>query len=146
MSFSDLPNYAQVNKPFTARYTIQNPTRRMHELGMTVEPSEGMVYAGTMQTTVKILPYACHAIQMNCYPLNAGLVRLPRLKLVVNKRKPVGRRANLKGPQQGQGQGQGQGGIQGEVIVKVKGAKTSSRSGSSESVVIFVKPEDGTIE
>lgn len=107
---------------------------------MTVEPSEGMVYAGTMQTTVKILPYASHTIQMNCYPLNAGLVRLPRLKLVVNKRKPVGRRANLKG------QGQGQGGVQGDVVVKVKGAKTSSRPGSSESVVIFVKPEAGTIE
>ncbi|KFH64324.1 hypothetical protein MVEG_10149 [Podila verticillata NRRL 6337] len=145
-----LPNYAQVNQPFTARYTIHNPTGRMHELAMTVEPTEGMVYAGTMQTTVKILPYASHAIQMNCYPLNAGLVRLPRLKLVVNKRKPVGRRANLKGHQQqaqapGQGQGQGQG-VQGDVIVKVKGARTASRSGSSESVVIFVKPEAGTIE
>ncbi|KAG0035770.1 hypothetical protein BGZ81_000063 [Podila clonocystis] len=141
----DLPNYAQVNKPFTARYTIQNPTGRMHELTMTVEPSEGMVYAGTMQTTVKILPYASHPIQMNCYPLNAGLVRLPRLKLVVNKRKPLGRRVNLKGPQQGQGQGQGQEGVQGHVIVKIKGARTSSRSGS-DSVVIFVKPEAGTIE
>lgn len=118
----------------------------MHELAMTVEPSEGMVYAGTMQTTVKILPYASHAIQMNCYPLNAGLVRLPRLKLIVNKRKPVGRRANLKGhQQQSQAPAQGQG-MQGDVIVKVKGARTSSRSGSSESVVIFVKPEAGTIE
>lgn len=120
----------------------------MHELAMTVEPTEGMVYAGTMQTTVKILPYASHDIQMNCYPLNAGLVRLPRLKLVVNKRKPVGRRANLKGhQQQAQAPGQGQGqGVQGDVIVKVKGARTASHSGFSESVVIFVKPEAGMIE
>ncbi|KAG0336203.1 hypothetical protein BG004_008161 [Podila humilis] len=143
------PDQIEVNQPFTARYNIQNPTGRTHELVMTVEPSEGMIYAGTMQTTLKILPYASHVIQMNCYPLNAGLVRLPRLVLVVNKRKPVGRRAHVKGVNQQQQQQQQQQmvGAEGEIVVKVKGATKipSAHPGSNESVVIFVKPEDGNI-
>jgi len=127
-----------VNRPFTARYKIENPTGRVHELSMTVEASEGMVYAGVMQTTLRILPYGSHPIQMNCYPLQAGLVRLPRVKLVINKRKPVGRAAARKEASSE------------ELLVKVRGA-TRLASGSmpagasSEAVVIFVKPETGDI-
>ncbi|KAF9961828.1 Trafficking protein particle complex subunit 11 [Modicella reniformis] len=123
----DLPKFAQINKPFTVRYQIHNPTGKLHELSMTIEPSEGMVYAGTMQTVIKLLPYASHPIQMNCYPLNAGLVRLPRVKLVE------------------------------EVLVKVRGAMSLSGTREStvsattttagiEPVTIFVKPEAGIIE
>ncbi|KAF9161729.1 hypothetical protein DFQ26_004195 [Actinomortierella ambigua] len=83
---TDLPKYAQVNRPFTAKYTLHNPTNRLQELTMTIEPSEGMVYAGTMQTAFKVLPFGTHPIQMTCYPSSAGLVRLPRIKLVVKKR------------------------------------------------------------
>ncbi|KAG0227447.1 hypothetical protein BGW42_002955 [Actinomortierella wolfii] len=85
---TDLPKFAQVNRPFSAKYTVHNPTNRMQELTMTIEPSEGMVYAGTMQTSFKILPFGTHPIQMTCYPLSAGLVRLPRVKLVI-KRRPM---------------------------------------------------------
>ncbi|KAF8936614.1 hypothetical protein BGZ58_003967 [Dissophora ornata] len=139
----DLPKFAQVNKPFTARYEVHNPTGKLHELVMTVEPSDGMVYAGTMQTVIKLLPYAAHPIQMSCYPLNAGLVRLPRVKLVVNKRKSASRRGRpaLPTPQQG-----GDSTTQDEVLVKVRGAtKTGTARSPTEVVVIFVKPETGLI-
>ncbi|KAF9974811.1 hypothetical protein BGZ73_001715 [Actinomortierella ambigua] len=83
---TDLPKYARLNQPFTAKYTLHNPTSRLQELTMSIEPSEGMVYAGTMQMAFKVLPFGTHPIQMTCYPLSAGLVRLPRIKLVVKKR------------------------------------------------------------
>ncbi|KAG0074448.1 hypothetical protein BGZ90_010754 [Linnemannia elongata] len=140
----DLPKDALVNRPFTARYEIHNPTGKTQELAMTVEASEGMVYAGTMQTTLRILPFANHSIQMNCYPLQAGLTRLPLVKLVVNKRKPSRRRGQashqLQQPESHE-----------EVLVKVRGATKmggpqNARAGTGESVVIFVKPETGSLE
>ncbi|KAH7046940.1 Gryzun, putative trafficking through golgi-domain-containing protein [Linnemannia elongata] len=140
----DLPKDALVNRPFTARYEIHNPTGKTQELAMTVEASEGMVYAGTMQTTLRILPFANHSIQMNCYPLQAGLTRLPLVKLVVNKRKPSRRRGQashqLQQPESHE-----------EVLVKVRGATKmggpqNARTGTGESVVIFVKPETGSLE
>ncbi|KAI1316382.1 hypothetical protein EDD11_010024 [Mortierella claussenii] len=137
-----------------ARYQVHNPTQRVHELAMTVEPSDGMVYAGTMQTVIKLLPYATYPIQMNCYPLSPGLVKLPRVKLVVNERKLTGRRgrpAPSPTPQQQQQQHQ----QKQEVQVKVRGAiATKSGAGggpgsvgwSAEAVVIFVKPETGLMD
>ncbi|KAG0364056.1 Foie gras liver health family 1-domain-containing protein [Gamsiella multidivaricata] len=142
-----LPKVAYVNKPFTARYEIHNPTGKLHELAMTVEPSEGMVYAGTMQATIKLLPYSSHPLQMSCYPLSAGLVRLPRVKLVVNKRKPATRRGKSAPPAPQQGAG-----LQEEVLVKVRGAiqlqnpRSPSTTATTEAVVIFVKPESGLIK
>ncbi|KAF8946811.1 hypothetical protein BGZ47_011325 [Haplosporangium gracile] len=140
----DLPKNALVNRPFTARYEVYNPTGKIQELAMTVEPSEGMVYAGTMQTTLKVLPFANHSIQMNCYPLQAGLTRLPRVKLVVNKRKPSRRRGQAS-HQQPQPESYE------EVLVKVRGATNmggpqNARTGTGEAVVIFVKPETGSLE
>ncbi|KAF9097975.1 hypothetical protein BGX29_007838 [Mortierella sp. GBA35] len=141
----DLPKHALVNRPFTARYEVNNPTGKTHELGMTVEASDGMVYAGTMQTTIKILPYGNHTIQMNCYPLQAGLVRLPRVKLVVNKRKPSRRHGQATNqPQHSESHE--------EVLIKVRGAtkmtgpQSTRTMGAGEAVVIFVKPETGSME
>ncbi|KAF9980703.1 hypothetical protein BGZ75_008056 [Mortierella antarctica] len=139
----DLPKAAQVNKPFTVRYMIHNPTGKLQELAMTVEPSEAMVYAGTMQTTTRVLPYSNHPIQMSCYPLTAGLVRLPRVKLV-NKRKPINRRGKPVTLQQVQSQE--------EIVVKVRGAIHVAGSSAlrtsppGEAIVIFVKPEAGSME
>lgn len=129
---------------------MHNPTAKIHEISMTVEQSEGMVYAGTMQTTIKILPFSSHPIQMSCYPINAGLIRLPRVKLVVNKRK--GTRKDNHVPSVSQE----------EVLVKVRGASlsntresttspstttsTTAPSLGSEAIVIFVKPEAGLVE
>ncbi|KAF9905236.1 hypothetical protein EC991_001888 [Linnemannia zychae] len=141
----DLPKDALVNRPFTARYKIHNPTGKTHELAMTVEPSEGMVYAGTMQATIKILPYADHSILMNCYPLQAGLTRLPRVKLVVNKRKPNRRRGQTTHQPQPPESHE-------EVLVKVRGATkvggslSTRTTGAGEAIVIFVKPETGSLE
>ncbi|KAG0328720.1 hypothetical protein BGZ99_004802 [Dissophora globulifera] len=142
----DLPKFAKVSKPFTARYMIHNPTSKLHELAMTVEPSDGMVYAGTMQTSIKLLPYATHPIQMSCYPLNAGLVRLPRVKLVVNKRKSVPRRGKLAPPPTSTSTAAG---AQEEVLVKVRSATNAEGGGartSTDAVVIFVKPETGLLD
>ncbi|KAF9965557.1 hypothetical protein BGZ70_004606 [Mortierella alpina] len=139
----DLPKSAHVNKPFTVRYMIHNPTGKLQELAMTVEPSEAMVYAGTMQTTIRVLPYSKHPLQMSCYPLTAGLVRLPRVKLV-NKRKPINRRGKPVTMQQVQSQE--------EIAVKVRGAthvagSSALRTSSpGEAIVIFVKPEAGSME
>ncbi|CAO3569646.1 unnamed protein product [Mortierella alpina] len=139
----DLPKAAHVNKPFTVRYMIHNPTGKLQELAMTVEPSEAMVYAGTMQTTIRVLPYSKHPLQMSCYPLTAGLVRLPRVKLV-NKRKPINRRGKPVTLQQVQSQE--------EIAVKVRGAIQVAGSSAlrtsppGEAIVIFVKPEAGSME
>ncbi|KAF9435239.1 hypothetical protein BGZ76_006654 [Entomortierella beljakovae] len=151
----DLPKQAQVGKPFTARYEVHNPTGRFQELSMTVEPSDGMVYAGTMQSVIKLLPYSNHPIQMSCYPLIAGLTKLPSIKLLVNRRKTA-RRSSRPVPQVAQ---QGAAPVsqdiqQDEVLVRVRGAtkmngvrsSTSSLAPTpSEAVVIFVKPESGVL-
>ncbi|KAF9363708.1 hypothetical protein BGX34_003510 [Mortierella sp. NVP85] len=145
----DLPKLAKVNKPFTAKYEVHNPTSKLHELSMTVEQSEGMVFAGTMQTTIRLLPYASHPIQMTCYPINAGLIRLPKVKLVINKRQGV-KRGNPAPVTLQQGVAAHE-----EVLVKVRGAATLSSSPTTstvngtvgvEAVAIFVKPEAGLIE
>ncbi|KAF9585264.1 hypothetical protein BGW38_003138 [Lunasporangiospora selenospora] len=142
----DLPKYAQVNRPFTARYMIENPTKRVQELVMSVEPSEAMVYSGTMQTSIKVLPFSSHRVQMTCYPLLAGLNRLPRLKLVVAARKPSARRGEGLPPQQ-------QPPPQEEVLVKIRGlskpssgVSSSGSSGLADAVAIFVRPEAGVLD
>ncbi|KAG0246951.1 hypothetical protein BGX31_003438 [Mortierella sp. GBA43] len=147
----DLPKFAQVNRPFTARYQVHNPTGKLHELSMMVEQSEGMVFAGAMQTTIRLLPYASYPIQLSCYPIHAGLIKLPRVKLVINKRK-VTRRNNVAGSQLL---------TQEEVLVKMKGSAgaaaaaaaaaagagwSTSTVAGSEAVAIFVKPETGQVE
>ncbi|ORZ16695.1 Gryzun, putative trafficking through golgi-domain-containing protein [Lobosporangium transversale] len=137
----DLPKHARVNKPFTVRYVVHNPTNRLHELSMSIESSEGMVYAGTMQTAIKLLPYATHPIQMSCYPLSAGLTKLPRVKLVVNKRKLSGRRGRPAPltPQQEQSS-------QEEMLVKIRDATRTSETVGASAVSIFVKPEMGLMK
>ncbi|KAG0211965.1 hypothetical protein BGX28_007048 [Mortierella sp. GBA30] len=150
----DLPKSAQVNKPFTVKYEIHNPTGKLQELAMTVEPSEAMVYSGTMQATIRVLPYSNHALQMSCYPLSAGLVRVPRIRLVNKRKKPLSRRGKPVSLQQLQATGQ-----QDELPIKIRGAvkfsgphqvlrsTSSSASGSGgEAIVIFVKPEAGSME
>ncbi|KAF8971298.1 hypothetical protein BGZ46_010312 [Entomortierella lignicola] len=152
----DLPKQAQVNRPFTARYEVHNPTSKLQELSMTVEASDGMVYAGTMQAVIKLLPYSTHPIQMTCYPLIAGLAKLPKVKLVVNKRKTANRRGRPVPPipQQGSVAPAPSTTQQDEVLVRMRGAtrmsgtrsSTSAAPASTETVVIFVKPEAGELE
>jgi len=151
VSHLDLPKFAKVNKPFTAKYEVHNPTSKLHELSMTVEQSEGMVFAGTMQTIIRLLPYASHPIQMTCYPINAGLIRLPKVKLVINKRQGGVKRGNPAPVTLQQGVAAHE-----EMLVKVRGATSLSSSSPTasavsgtvgvEAVAIFVKPEAGLIE
>ena len=50
-----------------------------------MEVNEAFVFSGYKQTFFRVLPYSEYVFRVNCFPLGAGKIRLPKAKFV-NKR------------------------------------------------------------
>ncbi|KAI8970457.1 Gryzun, putative trafficking through golgi-domain-containing protein [Mycotypha africana] len=79
---ADIPSELFLGEPFTLTYTVYNPTESLADYTASIEISDAFVFSGYKQFRGRVLPFSKKLYQYTCYPLVAGQVRLPRLKLI----------------------------------------------------------------
>ncbi|KAG0190503.1 hypothetical protein DFQ28_001976 [Apophysomyces sp. BC1034] len=82
---ADCPAEIYVGEPFTLTFTVYNPTVHLAEYSATVELSDAFVFSGYKQLRGRVLPLSRAFYHYTCYPLLAGKVRLPRLKVIAKQ-------------------------------------------------------------
>ncbi|KAI7879688.1 hypothetical protein K492DRAFT_216972 [Lichtheimia hyalospora FSU 10163] len=82
---ADVPDEIYVGEQFTATYTVSNPTEHLAEYTASVELSDAFVFSGLKLLKGRVLPLSQVSYNYTCYPLLAGKVRLPRLKVVARQ-------------------------------------------------------------
>ncbi|PNF36899.1 Trafficking protein particle complex subunit 11 [Cryptotermes secundus] len=80
----NLPAHGWVRTPMAVSYHIHNYTSRLLELELSMEASDEFMFAGHKQLQLRILPESVHKMCYNLYPLQSGLVALPRLRLTIS--------------------------------------------------------------
>lgn len=81
----DVPSEIYLGEPFTLSYTIYNPTEHITEYTASIELSEAFVFSGYKQVKGSVLPLSRKMYHYTCYPLLAGKVKLPKLKVVASQ-------------------------------------------------------------
>ncbi|KAI8082919.1 Foie gras liver health family 1-domain-containing protein [Halteromyces radiatus] len=79
---ADVPCEIYLGEPITISYQINNSTMHIAEYTGSIELSEAFVFSGYKQVKGRVLPMTRHTYHYVCYPLLAGKVRLPRLKVI----------------------------------------------------------------
>ncbi|GAN09099.1 glutathione transferase omega-1 [Mucor ambiguus] len=82
---ADVPSEIYLGEPFTISYTVYNPTEYLAEYNASVEISEAFVFSGYKQLKGRVLPLSRAVYHYTCYPLLAGKVKLPRLKVMASQ-------------------------------------------------------------
>ncbi|KAI9492284.1 Gryzun, putative trafficking through golgi-domain-containing protein [Zychaea mexicana] len=82
---ADAPDDIHVGEPFRLTYTVYNPTVHLAEYTASVELSDAFVYSGLKILKDRVLPLSHTSYNYTCYPLLAGKVRLPRLKVIAKQ-------------------------------------------------------------
>ncbi|KAI9481008.1 MAG: Gryzun, putative trafficking through golgi-domain-containing protein [Benjaminiella poitrasii] len=82
---ADIPSEIYLGEPFTLSYTVYNPTKHLADYTGSVELSEAFVFSGYKQLKGRVLPFSSVDYQFTCYPLQAGKVKLPRLKVLASQ-------------------------------------------------------------
>ncbi|KAG0750066.1 hypothetical protein G6F16_001788 [Rhizopus arrhizus] len=82
---ADVPSEIYLGEPFTLSYTIYNPTEHITEYTASIELSEAFVFSGYKQVKGSVLPLSRKMYHYTCYPLLAGKVKLPKLKVVASQ-------------------------------------------------------------
>ncbi|KAI9306763.1 Foie gras liver health family 1-domain-containing protein [Cunninghamella echinulata] len=79
---ADVPSEIYLGEPITLVYVIDNPTTSIAEYSGSIELSEAFVFSGYKQVKGQILPMTQKIYSYICYPLLAGKVKLPKLKII----------------------------------------------------------------
>ncbi|KAI8355688.1 Gryzun, putative trafficking through golgi-domain-containing protein [Blakeslea trispora] len=82
---ANIPSEIYLGEPFTLTYTIDNPTPQLADYNASIELSEAFVFSGYKQFKGRVLPFSKTVCQYTCYPLIAGKVKLPRLKMLASQ-------------------------------------------------------------
>ncbi|KAI8146339.1 Gryzun, putative trafficking through golgi-domain-containing protein [Fennellomyces sp. T-0311] len=82
---ADAPDEIYVGEPFRLTYTVYNPTVHLAEYTASVELSDAFVFSGLKILKGRVLPLSHNSYHYTCYPLLAGKVRLPRLKVIAKQ-------------------------------------------------------------
>ncbi|KAI7905331.1 Gryzun, putative trafficking through golgi-domain-containing protein [Cokeromyces recurvatus] len=82
---ADIPSKIYLSEPFTLTYTVYNPTKYLADYTSSVELSEAFVFSGYKQFKGRVLPFSKATYRYICYPLLAGKVKLPRLKVMASQ-------------------------------------------------------------
>ncbi|KAI9034038.1 hypothetical protein DFJ74DRAFT_2180 [Hyaloraphidium curvatum] len=69
--------------PFRVCYLLHNTSLVPQRIAASMSASDSFVFSGTKSASILLLPLAVRRLEYAVYPLRAGHVRLPRLKLVV---------------------------------------------------------------
>ncbi|CAG8562050.1 3931_t:CDS:10 [Ambispora leptoticha] len=72
-----------VGQLFTLTYDITNFSLLPAQIHVYVEVHEAFVFAGYKQTLIRVSPLSTCLFKVNCFPLVAGKVRLPRVRFVL---------------------------------------------------------------
>ncbi|XP_022665892.1 trafficking protein particle complex subunit 11-like isoform X3 [Varroa jacobsoni] len=80
----EAPAHARVSTPLYISYHLRNRSERVQELSLQVNSSEGFMFAGSKQLSLRIAPGAVKRLQYTLYPLVAGYVALPKLQLLLD--------------------------------------------------------------
>ena len=78
----ELPAFGILRTPTEAAFEILNLTSNLQEYSLTMEPSESFMFSGPKQLRVKVFPHDRTRIRYVLYPLLAGNLVLPRLKIL----------------------------------------------------------------
>eukprot|EP01102_Stenamoeba_stenopodia_P018996 TRINITY_DN7057_c0_g1_i1.p1 TRINITY_DN7057_c0_g1~~TRINITY_DN7057_c0_g1_i1.p1 ORF type:complete len:1102 (-),score=294.74 TRINITY_DN7057_c0_g1_i1:121-3426(-) len=81
----EAPPHGVVGVPFTFMVEITNHTHRVEDFTLSVKENDAFLFAGTRQSTFKILPLSCYTFKHNLLPITAGKVPLPNFQ-VTSKR------------------------------------------------------------
>lgn len=81
-----------MGEPFTLSYTVYNPTKNLADYNASVELSEAFVFSGYKQFRGRVLPLSRNTYYYTCYPLLAGKVKLPKLKVMASQQQQSGER------------------------------------------------------
>lgn len=81
----DIPSEIYLGEPFTLSYTVYNPTQFLADYNASVELSEAFVFSGYKQFRGRVLPLSRTMYHYTCYPLIAGKVKLPKLKVMASQ-------------------------------------------------------------
>lgn len=84
-SLIDIPSELYLGEPFTLSYTVYNPTEYLADYTASIELSEAFVFSGYKQLKGRVLPLSRTVYHYTCYPLLAGKVKLPRLKVMASQ-------------------------------------------------------------
>ncbi|KAI8643763.1 Gryzun, putative trafficking through golgi-domain-containing protein [Parasitella parasitica] len=82
---ADVPSEIYVGEAFALSYTVYNPTEYLAEYSASIEISEAFVFSGYKQLKGRVLPLSRVVYYYTCYPLLAGKVKLPRLKVMASQ-------------------------------------------------------------
>lgn len=77
----DVPSEIYLGEPFTLSYTIYNPTEHLIEYTGSIEISDAFIFSGYKQIKSMVLPLSRKVYYYTCYPIQAGKVKLPKLKV-----------------------------------------------------------------
>lgn len=81
----EVPDEIYVGEPFTLHYTVHNPTVHLAEYTASVELSDAFAFSGLKLVKGRVLPLSRATYHYTCYPLLAGKVKLPRLKVIAKQ-------------------------------------------------------------
>ncbi|ORX60381.1 hypothetical protein DM01DRAFT_1380727 [Hesseltinella vesiculosa] len=79
---ADVPEHIYLGEPFTVTYLLDNYTMQVVEFTGAIELSEAFVFSGYKQFKGQLLPMTQGTYHFVCFPLSAGNVQLPRLKIM----------------------------------------------------------------
>ncbi|RCI01137.1 hypothetical protein CU098_002795 [Rhizopus stolonifer] len=82
---ADIPSEIYLGEPFTLTYMIHNPTLQLADYTASMELSEAFVFSGYKQCKGRVLPLSKTSYHYTCYPLLAGKVKIPRLKVMASQ-------------------------------------------------------------
>jgi len=80
-----LPAFGTLRSPMPVRYRLENRTMLPQDLEIVVESSEGFMFSGPKQLTMRLLPTDHQDLIYNLFPLVAGNVVLPRLNVTMTR-------------------------------------------------------------
>ncbi|KAI8069209.1 Gryzun, putative trafficking through golgi-domain-containing protein [Gongronella butleri] len=79
---ADVPEKIYMGEPITLTYLLDNHTLQVVEFSGAIELSDAFVFSGYKQFKGRLLPMTQGSYQYVCFPLSAGNVPLPRLKVL----------------------------------------------------------------
>jgi hypothetical protein len=83
---SVIPHNLKISEAFEVVYLIQNQSSsHCEELVAVVDGNEGFVFSGYKHLGFRLLPSQVYELRYNCWPLNAGRLRIPQLRLYSTK-------------------------------------------------------------
>lgn len=77
----ELPAFGILRQPVSIVYHLTNSSHRMQEFSLNIEPSDSFTFVGAKVLKLKLFPEDIYILRYTLYPLLAGNLTLPRIRL-----------------------------------------------------------------